>query len=433
MRLLAVLPLACLISCAGKKDRPNPEPINQLAKEYVKLALVIGQYDSDFVDAYYGPDSLKPVTPVATRFPKDSLLHAVDDLQLRLRKVASGDSLSDDAQRAKWLSSQLRAFSRRIKIFSGETTHFEEEAEDLFGVTVPMYHESFFISIVDELDHLLPGKGTINERMEALSNRFIIPKEKLDTVFETAIAEARRRTLQHFVLPDSEHFSLEFVTGKPWSGYNWYKGNYTSLIEINTDLKILIQRAIDVASHESYPGHHVYNMLLEKNLYRDKGWIEISLYPLFSPQSLIAEGSANYGIELAFPGKEKNRFAKEVLLPLAGVDTAGLDQYFTLLELKSKLNYVRNEVARGLVNKTMDENEALRWLMKYELSNRASAEKSISFIRKYRSYVINYNFGKDLVKGYIEREGITPTAKRWERFGKLLSNEVLTQTLVPNQ
>jgi hypothetical protein len=105
----------------------------------------------------------------------------------------------------------------------------------------------------------------------------------------------------HYQLPANEDFKLEYVTDKPWSGYNWYKGNYQSVIQINTDLQIFINRAIDVGSHESYPGHHVYNMLLEKNLYAGKGWIEISLYPLFSPQSLIAEGSANYGIEVAFP------------------------------------------------------------------------------------------------------------------------------------
>ena len=44
----------------------------------------------------------------------------------------------------------------------------------------------------------------------------------------------------------------------------------------------------------------VFNMLLEKNLVRDRGWHEFSVYPLFSPQSLIAEGTANYGIDIAF-------------------------------------------------------------------------------------------------------------------------------------
>jgi hypothetical protein len=173
-------------------------------------------------------------------------------------------------------------------------------------------------------------------------------------------------------------------------------------------------------------------MLLEKNLYRDKGWVEISLYPLYSPQSLIAEGSANYGIEVAFPGNEKNDFTKNVLLPLAGLDTTGIENYFKVLELKSSLNFARNEVGRGLLNKTMTEEEALRWLMQYGLSNRETALKSISFIRNYGSYIINYNYGLELVKNYIESNGGVATApgKRWELFGKLLSNPVTPDQLV---
>ncbi|MEI9810091.1 MAG: hypothetical protein WDO16_20715 [Bacteroidota bacterium] len=203
------------------------------------------------------------------------------------------------------------------------------------------------------------------------------------------------------------------------------------MIQINTDLDIFIDRAIDVGSHESYPGHHVYNMLLEKNLYRDKGWVEISFYPLFSPQSLIAEGSANYGIALAFPGEEKVKFAKEVLLPLAGLDTTGITAYFNTLAIRDELNYARNEIGRGLLNGTMTEKEALRWLQEYGLMNEQGAIKSISFIRKNRSYVINYNYGKDLVKNYIRSQGGNASVdEQWKLFGWLLSNEVSTEDLL---
>src|SRR6185503_6212472 len=97
-------------------------------------------------------------------------------------------------------------------------------------------------------------------------------------------------------------------------------GNARSLIQINTDLPIFIDRAVDLAAHEGYPGHRVYNALLEQALVRGRGWPEFSVYPLFSPQSLIAEGSANYGIEVAFPGEERVNFEKTVLYPLAGLD-----------------------------------------------------------------------------------------------------------------
>ena len=236
-----------------------------------------------------------------------------------MQTFINGEKNDTLINRAKWMSAQLTAFGRRIKIFSGEFAPFDIEAKDLFGVTVPSHPEAFFKTLVSKLDSVLPGKGDIPKRFQDVANHFIIPKNKLDTVFKTAIEECRKRTLAHYDLPRNENFSLEFVTGKPWSGYNWYKGNYQSVIQVNTDLAIFIERAIDVGSHESYPGHHVYNMLLEKNLYRGKGWVEISLYPLFSPQSLIAEGSANYGIDVVFPGKEKNKFAKGSFVAARGI------------------------------------------------------------------------------------------------------------------
>jgi hypothetical protein len=406
--------------------------LDQLAEEYVRLALVIGQYDDAFVDAYYGPDSLKPTGDLLPIFPKDDLLSTVKVLSQELAEVASTSSDSTEAHRASWLGDQLIAFDRRVRIFSGEYGTFDEESKDLFGSSAPAYPESHFQKLIQELDTLLPGIGTVPDRFQALANRFIIPKDKLDTVFHTAIHECRKRTSEHYTLPADEDFKLEFVNNKSWNGYNWYKGNYQSLIQINTDLDIFIDRAIDVGSHESYPGHHVYNMLLEKNLYHDKGFVEMSVYPLYSPQSLIAEGSANYGIEVVFPGDDKTRFASDVLLPLAGLDTAGISLYFKAMSIRDKLNFVRNEVGRKLLANSMTEEEALTWLQNYGLYNKETALKSIAFIKNYRTYVINYNYGLDLVREYIESRGGTAEHpdRRWELFGELLSKEVRIEELI---
>ncbi|NQV76625.1 MAG: hypothetical protein HQ491_11310 [Bacteroidetes bacterium] len=420
--------LLFLLSCAKKEQKSETQLINSLAENYVRLGLTIGQYDADFVDAYYGPDSLKPAISKSDIFPKDSLLNLVTELRSSLENIT--EKLSDSSKvRARWMSQQLLAFDRRIRIYSDEFKMFDEESKELFGISAPVYPEEHYKLLLDTLDKLLPGNGSVQDRFQNLANRFIIPENKLDTVFKTTIAEARKSTKAYYSLPETETFTIEYVKNKPWSGYNWYKGNYTSLIQINTDTRIFIERAIDVGSHESYPGHHVYNMLLEKNLYQDKGWVEISLYPLFSPQSFIAEGSANYGIDLVFPGDKKIRFAKEKLLPLAELDTTFIGIYFNALAIRGKLNYARNEAARGLVNQTMNDKQALKWLMNYCLYNKETALKSISFIKKYRSYVINYNYGQDLVRKYVESKG-TDTEKRWEVFEKLLSNPVLPEELL---
>lgn len=425
--LALYLPLLFMISCSENSSTKDKE-LNNLAEDYVRLGLNIGQYDSDFVDAYYGPDSLKPKAGKLEVFPKDSLLNSVAHIKSKLSEIST--HLSDSGKiRAGWMSQQLTAFDRRIRIFSGEFKSFDEESKDLFGIAAPVYPESHYAALLDSLDKILPGNGDVQTRFQNLANQFIIPKDKLDTIFRITIAEARKKTKEQYELPVEESFSIEYVNNKPWSGYNWYKGQFKSIIQINTDTQIFLERAIDVGSHESYPGHHVYNMLLEKNLYRDRGWVEISLYPLFSPQSFIAEGSANYGVDLAYPGDNKILFAKEILLPFAGLDSTNLSLYFKALAIRSQLDYARNEAGRGLINGTMDEKQALDWMVKYCLNNEETALKSISFIKKYRSYIINYNYGMDLVKQYVESKA-GDEKKKWEVFGHLLSNPILPSELL---
>ena len=242
------------------------------------------------------------------------------------------------------------------------------------------------------------------------------------------MAECRRRTKEFIQLPEGESFTIEYVNDKPWSGYNWYQGNAQSLIQVNTDFPIYISRAVDLGCHEGYPGHHTFNALLEEHLVRRQGWIEYSLYPLFSPQSLIAEGSGNYGIELAFPGEERMAFEKEVLFPLAGLDAANADLYYEVNGLIAQLNFAGNEAARAYLNGEWSREEAAQWLQDFAMSREDKSLQRTRFFDAYRSYVINYNHGKALVADYVER-GDPDLEERWARFEKLLSSPLLPSDL----
>ena len=134
------------------------------------------------------------------------------------------------------------------------------------------------------------------------------------------------------------------------------------MIQVNVELPISIDRAVDLACHEGYPGHHVYNALLEQTLVRERGWIEFTVYPLFSPQSLIAEGTANAGIDIAFPGDEQTRFERDVLYPLAGLDPDTAEKYAAVQVEIEKLSYAGNEAARRYLNGEIDRAAAVAWL-----------------------------------------------------------------------
>ena len=436
-RLAALLPAAFLAAACATTPSPHVPSdtlpaMNDAAERYVKLVLAVGTHDKDYVDAFYGPAAWRQEAE-ATKRPLEAIAADAAASIARLRAIPEP---SDEMLRLRrhYLTRQLQALAARVEMLRGRRFSFDEESRALYDAVAPQNTEEHFRSVRDELDRALPagaGPATLLDRYEAFRRDFTIPKEKVDAVFRTAVGECRARTAPHIELPPGESFTIEYVTGKTWSAYNWYQGGYRSLIQVNTDLPITIDRAIDLACHEGYPGHHLYNALLEKNLVRDRGWVEYSVYPLFSPQSLIAEGSANYGIEMAFPGRERTDYEKATLFPLAGLNPARAEEYAHVRGIVERLEYAGNEAARRYLNGEIDGKEAARWLAEYALYPRDRAEQRVRFIDQYRSYVINYNLGKDLVRRYVESQGGTPDnpGRRWEVFENLLSSPRLPSQL----
>jgi hypothetical protein len=412
---------------------PVADPLRAIAERYVKLVLAVGQHDADYVDAFYGPAAWQKEAEAA-KLPLATIDSQAAALETNLTTTGVIPPSKADAEiwglRRQYLARQLASMRARISMLQGKKLTFDEESLALYDAVAPVKPESEFEAVLKLLDARLPGEGSLIDRYDRYKQAFVIPKPRVDRVFQEAIRGCRQR-MSFVELPTGETFRVEYVTGKSWSGYNWYQGNFKSLIQVNTDLPIYIDRAIDLACHEGYPGHHVYNALLEKNLVQDRGWIEFTVYPLFSPQSLIAEGTANYGIEVAFPLKDRLAFEQDVLFPLAGLDAAKVAGYYDVLDLVDRLSYAGNEAARKYLNGEINRESAVAWLEKYAMYTKPRAEQRVRFIDQYRSYVINYNLGKDLVRAYIERKmgrDRTPQ-RRWREFVALLSSPRLPSGL----
>ncbi|HEU5246007.1 MAG TPA: hypothetical protein VFU09_02850 [Candidatus Udaeobacter sp.] len=426
-RILFLFVLCGLVTVNGSA-RAAADALNAVAERYVHLVLALGQHDPDYVDAFYGPAEWKTQ---ATKKPLDAIAAEAAELSATLTKNSGGGIPGDELVqlRREYLQKQISALTARVRMLNGEKLKFDDESRALYDAVAPTFPDSHFDRIIAQLEAKIPGKGPLWERYENWRKPFLIPNEKLDTVFQLAIKECRARTLAHVSLPPNESFTVEYVTNKPWGGYNWYKGNFQSVIQVNTDLPTYIDRAIDLAAHEGYPGHHVYNSLLEKNLVRDRGWAEFSVYALFSPQSLIAEGTANFGREVAFTKSERMKFEKEVLFPAAGIDPKRADEYYAVQDLMKQLDYATNEAARRLINGKIDENAAVEWLQKYAVMEPPRAQQRVQFIQRYGSYVINYNLGEDMVRRYIEKRSGADPEKRWSEFAKLLASPRLPGAL----
>lgn len=415
---------------------------DDLAREYVTLVLALGEHDDGYVDAYYGP----PEWQAAMRQTPPSLeaIHQrATELQHSLTHsgAPSAGSAPSDATlaallnlRQTVLTRQLGAVVARVEQLQGRSFGFDEESQALYDAVAPHHTEDEFDPILAQLEAEVPGSGPLAERVEAYREQFVVPPERLAAIFDAAIEEARQRTRRHFTLPEGERFTVEYVTDQPWSGYNWYQGQYTSLIQVNTEFPIFVDRAVDLAAHEGYPGHHVFNSLLEHQLVRQRGWLEFSVYALYSPQSLIAEGTANFGVDLAFPEADRLTFEREVLFPLAGLDPATAAPYARLLRAMEALSFAGNEAARRYLEGQITAEQAAQWLVKYTLTAPDRARQRVRFYDRYRSYVINYNVGKALVQRHVAaRVGQSGLASAnddaWRAFLPLISTPQVPSTL----
>ncbi len=279
--------LVVLASCshapaAGDADiapavtTPAPSDMNRIADDYILLVLAMGRHDPSYVDAYYGPPAHQAAADRAA-LDLAAIRARTQALVARLRREAAGGEEENLALRRAFLARQLEALDARASMLQGARLSFDEESRALYDAVAPRHDAAHFEVVLRELETALPGEGAIAERYQRWRRAFVIPRERLDTVFTTAIDACRERTERRIALPPGESFVVEYVTDKPWSGYNWYKGGYHSVIQVNTDLPIYIDRAVDLACHEGYPGHHVYNALLEWRLVRERGWQEFTV------------------------------------------------------------------------------------------------------------------------------------------------------------
>ncbi|MDP2283930.1 MAG: hypothetical protein Q8L06_07305 [Pseudohongiella sp.] len=417
LTFLLILGLAPTVCASAELDA--------LAERYVKLSLAFGEIDSHYVDAYTGPAEWREQARAAA-LPLSVQMTAAAALTTEL-----GAAQADAGEEARLVQLQrnVLALSTRMRMANGERLAFNEEAALLYDAVPPDYDYAEFDAALVELQALLPGDAPLGDKVQALREKLIVSRDKVPAVMEAAIAECRARTVARYELPADERFDLEFVTDKPWSGYNWYQGNNRSLIQVNLDQPFLITRALDLGCHEGYPGHHVWNLYVDNRFVKENGWLEYQVFPLFAPASLFAEGSANYGVELAFPGDTRLAYEQQMLYPIAGLNPDDGAQFEAVSTLMSKLGNARTQISREYLDGKITREQAIELAMKYRFLSHSRAEQSFDFDDTYRAYVINYTLGLDIVRDYIGRHADSDEA-RWAVFEALLKTPTAASDLV---
>jgi hypothetical protein len=405
----------------GTRMVPRPDPI---ASDYILLGLRLDQRIPGLVDGYFGPADLKAQVDTEQLRSPARLRDDAEALLVRL------DAEVYEPERRAWLGAQLIALETHAAALAGDPFPYLEHVARCFAYAPPRRPDAEFEAAAAALDSLLPGEGSLTQRLDAWDAQFEIPRDRLEGLAGWLVDRVRGRASSVFGLPDGEDLRVSLVTDKPWSAYNWYDGGRRSRVDINTDLPSRVPELVDLIAHETYPGHHLEHAWKEADLVDGAGRLEASILLINTPECLISEGLANLGRTFAVAAQEHADLLVE-LFERAGLAIAGdppaareaAERSITLAEHRRALSAIRGNAAILRHADGWSHEDVLAYLRDLGRYSPGVAAKRLEFIEHplWRTYVFVYSEGEALLSRWLE---LAPEAERPLRFGRLLHEQL---------
>lgn len=402
-----------------------------LVNDYIRLGFELGKHIDGLVDAYYGPTSIVADIKDGPKLDPRKLVEDAHLLMAALDSGASVDGLgtSGDEQRRRWIRSQVIGLLTVARKLSGESIDYVTEVELCYGVKprkVPLEEIEHARAI---LDKVFPGTGDLRDRLTQYRESFAVPVDKLGNILNDLADMLRERTQEYFGLPEGERIDFEIVSSKPWSGFNYYLGNLRSKVAINSDLPILSTSLAHLVAHEAYPGHHSEHTRKEVDLVIKRNYSEESIFLVGTPQCLMAEGLADFGLEILL-GNERFEIVSD-LMKKNGVSFPDqeIEQTNDAFETLGK---VRANAAWDLHQDGVAEGKVIEMMERDALLSRARAEKAVEFLTDstWRAYITCYVEGYQLVRSFVGNANTITQQTRIAKFKRLLTEQLTPADIV---
>lgn len=392
--------------------------MDDLARDYLLIALGVGELEEGIVDAYYGPPQLRQQAIDANQSAAAIAGHAAA-LRGRLSDT------TDDEQRRRWLDRQLVGLETIANRLAGVELSYVDEVTRCFDAVPEPTPPEDYARTRAELEGLLPGDGDLRERLAARERRLTVPADRLPAIVVWVAAHLRAAAAVLWPLPEGESCSFSMVRDQPWAAYNWYDGNLASRIEVNTDLPMRVDQVALALAHETFPGHHLEHVWHEQRLYRERGYAEVSVQLINTPEAYMSEGLAEVGAWLLI---DETRF-QELLLGIcerAGIALTKDDaqREWLITAAKRRLRGASGDAALQLFVAKRAREDIVRFLEQDALATPERAAKSLEFIEHplWRTYVFCYAGGERLLTKWVD-QAADESAKN-ARFFRLLSEQL---------
>lgn len=369
--------------------------LDDVARNYVLLVLRMDKHIAGFNDYYYGPPEWKQRVDAEEKVPVAELRRETQEL------LGALDRVPGRPERLYWFRKQLIALDTNLRKLQGEKIPIAEQAKLLFDLQVTPPALAELEAARAELDHLLPGAGPLEARLDAWRSRFRLREDQLPEAYRLALETTQKSARALILLPADEKVELAFVKNKSWGAYNWFQGGARSRIEVNTDLPPSALSIFDFAAHEAYPGHHTELTTREQRLYHELGYTEWCVSPLFTPMGTISEAIAQVGTDLVLTPEAKRAWHRDVLFPALGITGVDIEQWEKIDAALEKLGRAREHVPFLLYDQGKSEEEIVAFLQKYALMSPERARKAIQFDREWGAYTFNYTVGREILRRYL--------------------------------
>src|SRR6476619_7405601 len=134
------------------------EDLNAIAERYAHLVLALGQHDSDYVDAFYGPAEWKTQAEKEKK-SLDAIGAEATELSVTLAKIPDAATAGDEILklRREYLQKQIAALAARVRMLKGGKLKFDDESRALYDAVAPTFPDSHFIQIIAQLEKKIPG------------------------------------------------------------------------------------------------------------------------------------------------------------------------------------------------------------------------------------------------------------------------------------
>lgn len=333
-----------------------------------------------------------------------------------------------DDDRARWLDRQLVALETLARGQAGEELPYVEEVRRCFDAAPePLPPEAYAEARV-ELNGALPGAGDLRARLAEWADRFTVPVERLPDLVDWLLPRIRKSAVARFGVPDGERLRIGLVTGQPWSGYNWYDGNLSSRVDLNTDLPIRAGDLIATLTHETYPGHHLEHAWKETRLVREAGQLESSVLLINTPECYVSEGLAELGRRYTLD-RDTRLALLEGLYQRAGLaaDRSDAERQMAISDALQSIRGAGGDAALLLHAERRPAAEVQHFLEEQGLMEPDRARKRMEFVSHplWRTYVFSYAGGEQLLATWCEAgDGVDDARRRFERL--------LTEQLTPS-